>query len=130
MKAVLGDIGLLILRMFGGLTMLTHGWGKLSAFSDKMDVFPDPLGLGSSLSLGLAIGAEFGCAILLVLGIFTRLASIPLIITMAVAFMLIHGSDPFSVKELAFLYLGIYVSLFFTGGGKFVAVKGKHWWAQ
>lgn len=130
MKVILGDIGLLVLRLFGGLTMLTHGWGKLSGFSDKMNVFPDPFGIGSSLSLGLAIGAEVGCAVLLCLGIVTRLASLPLLFTMVVAFFIIHGDDPFSRKELAFMYLGIYLTLFFTGGGKFVLYKGKTWWAQ
>jgi putative oxidoreductase len=40
---------------------------------------------------------------------------------MAVAFFIVHGADDFSTKELGFLYLGIFVSLFFTGPGKFSA---------
>lgn len=129
MEKMLSNTGLLVLRIFAGGTMLiAHGWPKLIGFKDKMDVFPDPLGLGSSLSLGLAIGAEAGCAALVLLGIATRLASIPLAITMAVAVFIVHSSDPFGQKELAFMYLGIYLSLACFGGGDFVLLKGKKPW--
>lgn len=123
------DIGLLVLRFFGGGTMLlAHGLGKLFDFKDRMHSFPDPLGLGSSLSLGLAIFAEVGCAVLLVLGVFTRLASIPLLVTMLVAFFIVHSGDPFARKELAFLFMGIYLALFFLGGGRYSLYKAKNPW--
>ena len=36
-----------------------------------------------------------------------RLAMLPMIFTMCIAFFVVHGSDPFAVKELAFIYLEI-----------------------
>jgi putative oxidoreductase len=62
--------------------------------------------------------AEFFCSILLILGLFTRLAAIPLVIGMAVAAFVVHGADPFAAKELSLLYLFIYVALIFTGPGR------------
>lgn len=99
--------------------MLVHGWQKLSAYSGLKDKFPDPIGVGSHLSLILAIGAEAGCALLLILGLFSRLATIPLAFTMVVALFIVHANDPWKVKELAALFLAIYVGLFFTGPGAF-----------
>lgn len=113
------SLTLFFLRLFVGLMMLTHGLAKLWTFSETMQAFPDPLGVNPTVSLVLVLLAEVGCSLLLMLGVFTRLAVLPLIFNMAVAAFFIHGSDPFSVKELPLLYLGIYIILFFLGGGHY-----------
>ena len=114
----LASIGLLVLRVGAGLTLaLKHGWGKVSGFAELVDKFPDPLGVGRTWSLGLAGFAEFACALFLVVGFATRLAAIPIIVTMLVAFFIIHGADPFSKKELALMYLLAAGTLLFTGAG-------------
>lgn len=114
------DLGKLVLRIAFGATMLfAHGWGKLANFSNLMNKFPDPLGIGNSLSLGMTIGAEVICAGLLALGLFTRWVSIPLIITMFVAMFIVHGGDPWAKKELAFLYLCGYTATGLLGSGRF-----------
>lgn len=112
------NIALLIGRLtFGGM-MLAHGWPKLAGFAERSSVFPDPIGLGSATSLALAVFAEFFCAILLMLGLGTRLALIPLIITMFVAGFIHHANDPFSVMEKSLLFLSGYIVLFILGPGK------------
>ena len=114
------DGGILVLRLFFGLTMVfAHGLPKLSGFTDKMDSFPDPIGLGSPVALGLAVFAEFFCGLAVAIGLFTRLTLIPLIITMIVAAFIIHGEDPFNKMELALCYLAAYVGIFCTGPGKY-----------
>jgi len=112
------DAGYLLLRiLFGGL-LVYHGYGKLITFSEKVNVFADPLGIGSGLSLSLAIFAEFICGILIILGLRVRLTTIPVFITMAVAFFLVHANDSFSIKEAAFAYLGLSAVLIIYGSGK------------
>ncbi len=86
--------------------------------------FGDPLGIGPAASLHLSAFAEFICAILIILGLLTRLASIPLIINMAVAALIVHSADDFGTKEMSLLYLGIFLTLFFTGPGKYSADRG------
>ena len=105
------SLGLLILRVLVGITMLTP-------FSELSATFPDPIGLGSTLSLILIIGAEVGCSLFVIVGAFTRLATIPLVFSMLVVIFVVHANDPFQMRELPFLYLGIYILLFFTGAGK------------
>ena len=125
---MLNDVGLLLFRLTFGLTMLiAHGMPKLLNFQTKMNVFPDPLGIGSSLSLGLTIGSEVVCALLLTLGLFTRIVSAPLVITMLVAAFVVHGNDPWKGKELAFIYMMGYLAMMFVGPGKFSI---DHFWRK
>lgn len=113
------DGAVLFLRLFAGGMMLTHGWAKLSSFAVLAEHFPDPLGVGSMLSLILILCAEVGCSLLLIFGLLTRLAAIPLIFGMLMAFFFIHAADPFAVKELPLMYTGIYIALLWSGGGKY-----------
>lgn len=115
----ISNIGLFTLRVGIGCFMLVHGWQKLSGFSQMADKFPDPIGMGSQLSLISAIGAEVGCSLLLIAGLGTRLAALPLAFTMLVAHFVVHAKDPWEIKELAAIYLLIYVVILLTGPGKF-----------
>lgn len=114
------DIGLLIFRIGIAALMLTHGIPKLiKAFSSNDIRFADPLGMGEVITFTFAIFAEFICSVLIILGLGTRLAAIPLIITMAVVAFVVHISDGFERQELPLLYLAGFILLFFTGGGKY-----------
>ncbi len=113
------DIALLLLRLcFGGLMMVNHGLGKLDKLTSGNTKFADPLGLGQELSLQLAVGAEVVCATLVALGLFTRLATIPLMFTMGIAAFVVHGADPLSKKESALLFLVAYTVLLILGPGR------------
>ena len=114
------DWGLLILRVgVGCFMMFGHGLGKLTSFSAKADTWADPIGLGPTLSLSLAIFAEFFCSIALICGVATRAAAVPLLITMLVAASIVHADDPWSKKEFALLYGWTFLTLIFAGAGKF-----------
>jgi putative oxidoreductase len=94
-----------------------HGLGKLMSYSGMASSFPDPLGMGSTLTLIVAIFSEAFCALLLMVGLSTRLAALPLIGTMLTAAFVVHAGDPWSKQEFALLYAVPYVTLFFTGPG-------------
>lgn len=113
------DGALLFLRLFAGCMMLTHGWAKLSSFGNLSETFPDPLGVSGTFSLILILFAEVGCSLFLIFGLMTRLAVLPLIFGMMMAFFVIHSQDPFAVKEMALLYAGMYVVLLWAGAGKY-----------
>ena len=113
-------VALLVLRVWLGLAMLIqHGWGKLTGYAQMADQFPDALGIGSHASLALSVLAEALCSAMLVIGLFTRIAALGLIINLSVAFLLVHGNAVTGAhsEELAFVYLGGYVALFLAGGG-------------
>lgn len=112
-------IGLLVLRVLTGLMMIMgHGWSKMVNFETMAVTFPNITGLGSGISLGLAIFGEVICQIMIILGIKTRWFSIPAFITMMVALILVHGGDPWMKQEKAAMYAMVYLVLIITNGGR------------
>src|SRR5690349_2513363 len=80
------DFALLLSRVGIAAMMLVHGWPKLTMLtSGATQEFPDVLGLGSTVALALTVFAEVVCSLAILLGFGTRIASIPLIITMLIA---------------------------------------------
>ena len=110
---------ILAARIAFGLMLFNHGIEKWSAMESASLNFPDPLKIGSMLSFSLVIFAEVFCSVGFIFGALYRLCLIPMIITMAMATFVIHAKDPFAVKELALIYLVIFVLMFFTGPGRF-----------
>ncbi len=73
---------LLAARVVFGLLLMSHGIAKLQNFEALSATFPDPLGVGSRVSLVLAVFGEVVCAAGCVAGLFYRLALIPMVFTM------------------------------------------------
>lgn len=114
------NISVLLMRVtFGGLIFLNHGLPKLLKFGTLHKTFADPFGSGSMPSLLLVIFAEVFCALFIVIGLFTRLAAIPLVIAMSVVVFMINKNQPFNKHELPLLFLAAFLGLLFTGSGKY-----------
>ncbi len=113
------NIGILILRVSLAGLMIPHGYNLLIHFTEKQDSFTTFMGLSSSISLTLAIGAELFCSIFLLIGLGTRLILIPLMITMSVAIIHAHNGDIFGDGQTAFLYLIGFLTVFIIGAGKY-----------
>lgn len=118
-KSLKTDIGLAILRILPSIFLLTHGWGKFNRLISGNFEFPDPIGIGASPSLFLAVIGEFVCPILIIIGFKTRWAAIPAAITMFVAAVIHHSADPFGTKEKALLFLVVFIVIFLLGPGRF-----------
>lgn len=114
------DLGLLILRVaFAGM-LLSHGFPKfLKFFGSDPIKFSDPMGFGEVFSFSFAVFAEFFCSLFIIFGFLTRLATIPIIITMAVVVFVVWLPEGFGKMELALSYLMVFMVLFVTGGGKY-----------
>lgn len=123
------SLGLLFLRVCTGLMLLIgHGIPKLQGFGKMKEKFPVPdffplKYMSHPVSLMATIGAEVGCALLIVLGLATRPAAFIIAFTMVVAAFSIHGSGPWFLgggdgpKEPALLYLIPAISLLLAGAG-------------
>ncbi len=116
-------LGLALLRIAPSAFMLTHGYPKLMKLINGNTEFADPFGIGQAPTLFLAVIGEFICPLLIIIGFKTRWAAIPTAITMFVAAFVIHAADPFGKKEMALLYLSVFVVIFLLGPGKYSVDK-------
>lgn len=114
------DWAALLMRLvFCGLMVYNHGLMKIMLFSENPESFSDPLGIGGAASYYLVVFAEAICSGLVLLGLFTRLALVPLLITMMVAVFSVNWDNPLAEKELPMLYLSVYVAIWLLGPGRF-----------
>ncbi len=117
-SAVAVNTALLILRVGFGILILMHGFDKITNFNSLQNKFMNFLGMGSTVSLVLVIFAEFFCAILLIMGLFTRFACIPLIIAMCVALFMVNEGDFFGKGQASALYLFGFITILLAGPGR------------
>jgi putative oxidoreductase len=112
------NTAMLVLRLGVGTLMLMHGYDKLIHFAKYEPQFINLMGIGTTTSLALCIFGEFFCSLFLILGLFTRLASIPLIIVTLVIIFKASDGNPFGKAELPTLFLVGYIVLLLVGPGK------------
>jgi putative oxidoreductase len=114
------SVALFIFRVgIGALMMIQHGLDKLQHFASKSGKFADPFGVGSTTSYSMVVFAEFFCAAFIILGLFTRLAAIPLVIAMGVALFVAHKGQFFGPGENAGIFLISFFTILLTGPGRF-----------
>lgn len=114
------DLGLLLLRIAGSGLLLTHGIPKLmNYFGDDPIQFGNPIGIGSGPSHFLVMFAEVFCAFLVLIGLKTRWAAVPVVIAMLVAAFIAHAADPIGTREKSLLFAAIFISIFLMGPGSY-----------
>ncbi|MGD9590399.1 MAG: DoxX family protein [Pyrinomonadaceae bacterium] len=112
------NAGLTLLRIFTGIALaFAHGIGKLPPGEGLVNRageigFPAPAFFAWAAAL-----SEFAGGIFLALGLFTRISSFFIAVTMTVALVGVHGADPFNVQEKAFLFLFIAIAFLLKGSG-------------
>ena len=117
------NAGILLLRIAVGTLMMKHGYDKLVHFAEYKSKFTNFMGIGQTASLSMVVFAEFFCALFIIIGLFTRMAAIPLIIVMCVALYKAHHLDFMGDGETATLYLACFIVLLLVGAGR-VSVDG------
>lgn len=113
-------LSFMILRITFALFMIVgHGWGKFEKILYGDFGFADPLGLGAKTTLFLAVFAELLCAVLVIIGLATRWALIPLMFTMFVAGFVVNAGEPFTAMEKAIMFLVVFAVVWYEGPGSF-----------
>ena len=114
--------GLLLMRVGAALMLLlVHGLPKLLDWSGELQRIEDPLGLGTHLTLSLAVFAEVLCPLLLIIGLWARLACLPVLAVLGVSLLLVHPEWSLEQGQFAWLLLVLYAGLAITGPGPLVA---------
>lgn len=112
----------LLARISMGSIFILSGWGKLHNLPKVTEFFTE-LGIPfPGFNAGLVGFTEFGCGILILIGLLTRLASIPLIVTMTVAILTAKRSDITSITDVLgfeeFVYIVIFIWFIVSGAGR------------
>ena len=109
---------ILAVRLFFGVLFFVHGLDKLMNFSVLSETYPSFFGLGSYMTLMLAVFSEFCCSLFLIAGLLERIMVLPMIVAMGVAFFDVHDAM-MPEGELSLIYLVMFIILFFTGPGRY-----------
>ena len=109
---------LLLIRVVFGVLFFVHGIDKMMNFNNLVNNFPSVLGFGSYMTLTVAIFCEFCCSLFLLAGFLQRLVTIPMIISMGVAFFDVHDAM-LPEGELSLIYFIVFIILFFVGPGRY-----------
>ncbi|WP_448723660.1 DoxX family protein [Pseudomonas farris] len=113
------DVGLLFLRVSGGLFLLwVHGLPKLLDYSAELQRIEDPFHLGASLTLMLAIFAEVLCPLLIIAGVLVRLACLPILFVLLVALLVVHPQWSVAEGQFGWLLLILFTAVFIAGPGR------------
>jgi putative oxidoreductase len=119
-EAALTDFGLLFLRLTGSLLLMyVHGLPKLLHYSVELTKIEDPFGLGGVPTLAMAIFAEVVCPIAIILGIFTRLACLPILAVLAVAMFIVHPEWSIADGQFGWMLIIIFGTIFIAGPGRY-----------
>lgn len=113
------DVALCWLRITGCLLLLTvHGIPKLLHFDHELGLIEDPFGMGSLLTLSLAVFAEVLCPVFILLGVLTRLATLPVLFLLAVSVIWVHPEWSLAEGQFAWLLLIVFSTIFIAGSGR------------
>jgi len=114
------NLGLFLLRLLpSSLLIIGHGWPKMMQFSSLQGQFPNPIGLGSTITLVFTIMVEVFCPLLIILGLATRINAIMVFLLLITAAFIVHGQDSWNVKEIAIIYSVPFLVLGLTGAGSY-----------
>jgi len=113
-------LALLFLRVTAALLLLqVHGLPKLLHWQSELQYIEDPFDLGATPTLALAVFAEVLCPILLILGVFARLACLPVIAVLLVALLFVHPQWSLEEGQFAWWMLILFTTLAIGGPGAY-----------
>lgn len=115
------EMAILFLRVFIGGVMLLHMIGKLQDYDNYVLNFQSIVGLNHATSFALSILFEGLFAVMIIMGVGTRLAASLMAIVMIVSICeaLMQGTVTDAESKLEFIYIGIYITLVISGGGRY-----------
>lgn len=114
------DLGLLFARLTGSLLLLhVHGIPKIVHYQQELQHIDDPLGMGRGLTLLCALFAEVLCPLLIVAGLFTRLAALPVVFLLAVSMFLVHPDWSIAEGQFGWLLVIVFGTIALSGAGRY-----------
>lgn len=123
--AALADVGLLVLRIALGVLILLHGLAKVTGGPGFIESVVAKAGLPPVLAYGVYIG-EVLAPVLLIVGLWTRIAALVVAINMLFAVGLVHMAELWTRNqtggwslELQGMFLATAIAVALLGAGRY-----------
>jgi len=96
-----------------------HGLKKIGIGTALAEVVPNPLGLPEALNQAFATTANLVMPIFIILGLITRIATLPILAVTLTGYFVLHYNDPALVKDVPLIYSLCFLLICFVGAGKY-----------
>lgn len=116
----LNDVAVLFFRIAISCELIyAHGLKKIGIGTALAEVVPNPLGLPDALNQAFATAANLVMPIFIILGLMTRIATLPILAVTLTGYFILHFNDPALVKDVPLIYSLCFLLICFTGAGSF-----------
>ncbi|WP_308992424.1 DoxX family protein [Mariniflexile litorale] len=111
---------LLFFRIIVSLELIiVHGFKKIGIGVEVSEMVPNPLGLPEGINEFLAISANIGFPVFIILGVFTRLSVLPILAVTLTGYFILHAHDALLIKDVPFMYSVFFLFILIIGPGKY-----------
>lgn len=114
------NLGMLFFRIAASLEMIfVHGFKKLGTGLGEAEKIPNPLHLPEVFNNAFAISANIFFPLLVLIGLFTRLATLPSLAVTLTGYFILHWNDAALVRDTPYIYSIIFLLILALGPGKY-----------
>lgn len=99
--------------------MLVHGFKKVGIGVDTAEQIPNPLNLPETINEYFAIGSNLIAPVFIIIGLFTRIAALPVLAVTLTGFFVLHWNDSLLVKDVPLIYSFVFLLICILGPGKY-----------
>lgn len=114
------NIGMLLFRIAVCMELIfVHGFKKLGIGTAEAEKVPNPLHLPEVFNAAFAVSANIFFPFFVLIGLFTRLATLPTLAVTLTGFFVVHINDAAIVRDTPFIYSIIFLFIAILGPGKY-----------
>ncbi|RDC55157.1 DoxX family protein [Pedobacter chinensis] len=111
---------ILIFRIAVSLELIVvHGLKKIGIGTVAAEVVPNPLDIPETLNQLFAVSANLVFPLFIIAGLFTRIATIPILAVTLTGYFVVHGNDSLIVRDVPFMFSVAFLFIAAVGPGRF-----------
>jgi putative oxidoreductase len=99
--------------------MMVHGLKKIGIGTGIAETVPNPFGFPYWFNESFAIASNLIFPLFIIVGYFTRLATIPVLAVTLSGYFIVHLHDPLLISDVPFMYSLSFLLIAFSGAGKY-----------
>ena len=114
------NFSLLVFRVSLSLQIIVvHGFKKVGINVAEAEKIPNPLHFPETFNHAFAVSANLFFPVLVILGLFTRIAILPILAVTLTGYFVLHWNDALLIKDTPFMYSLSYLLLLMLGPGRY-----------